>query len=146
MIGFPGSGKSSVSKYIRDNHDYIIINQDTLKTRAKCIKEATKEMKNKNSIIIDATNPAKDKRQEWITLAKDYGYTIRFIHMQTSIEQSKHNNVYRSLTTNVEQIPDMGYNMYKSKYKAPSLDDGIEEIIEQEQAYPDDSNYFMYLM
>jgi bifunctional polynucleotide phosphatase/kinase len=145
MCGFPGSGKSYVSKYIKDKHQYEIINQDTLKTKAKCKKEAENQIKQNKSIIIDATNPGKETRKEWIDLAKSYGYTVRVIKMNTTIEHAKHNNIYRSLTTTTEQIPDMAYNMYKSKYNEPELAEGIEEIIKQDQTYPDNPKYFMYL-
>ena len=125
MNGFPGSGKSYVSNYLKEKYGYEIINQDTLKTKAKCKKEAEKFMKNKTCLIIDATNPSKETRKEWIDLAKS--------------------NVYRSFTKNIEQIPDIGFNIYKSKYQKPDISEGIEEILEVEQTYPDNDKYFIYL-
>lgn len=145
MNGYPGSGKSVVSSYIKDKYGYEIINQDTLKTKAKCKKEAEKLIKMNKCIIIDATNPSKETRKEWIDLSKSNGFTVRLISMTTSIEQAKHNNIYRSFTKNIVPVPDIGYNIYKSKYQKPDLDEGIEEILEVEQTYPDDDKYFMYL-
>lgn len=145
MNGYPGSGKSFVSEYIKNKYEYEIINQDTFKTKAKCKKEAEKIMKNKKCLIIDATNPSKETRKEWIDLAKLHGFTIRSIIMTTSIDQAKHNNVYRSITKNMDQVPDIGYNMYKSKYQKPEISEGFEEILEVEQTYPNDDKYFLYL-
>jgi bifunctional polynucleotide phosphatase/kinase len=150
MVGYPGSGKSYISNQIKIKHGYEIINQDTLKTKERCIKEAVKLMKNGNQIIIDSTNPSKEKRKEWIDLAKDNGYSVRIILMKTRIEQSKHNNIYRSLINNEDReiVPDIAYNMYKSKFEKPELSEGIEEIkeiIEQTQNFPDDVKYWQYL-
>jgi bifunctional polynucleotide phosphatase/kinase len=145
MVGFPGSGKSYISNEIKNKFGYEIINQDTLKTKAKCIKEAEKQMKNKKCIIIDSTNPGKEKRKEWIDLAKNNGYSVRVILMKTTIEQSKHNNIYRAIMNKVEQVPDIVYNMYKSKYEKPELNEGIDEILEQEQCFPKNPEYYMYL-
>jgi bifunctional polynucleotide phosphatase/kinase len=148
MVGYQGSGKSYFSNQIKEKYGYVVINQDTLKTKSKCIKEAEKQINNKKSIIIDSTNPSKEKRKEWIDLAKQNDYNVRVIHMQTSIEQSKHNNIYRSLTSDIEQIPEIAYNMYKSKYEKPELEEDIDEIIEQKQILPDretNKKYYTYL-
>ena len=57
MIGPPGSGKSEfVKKYILPE-GYIHVNQDTCKTRAKCIAQATDVLGKKKSVVIDNTNP-----------------------------------------------------------------------------------------
>lgn len=45
MVGFPASGKSYCSKVLHNKHNYHIINQDTLKTKAKCIKLCKELMK-----------------------------------------------------------------------------------------------------
>jgi bifunctional polynucleotide phosphatase/kinase len=147
MVGYPGSGKSYISNQIKEKYNYEIINQDTLKSKAKCIKEATKFIKNGNSIIIDSTNPSKEKRKEWINLAKDNKYSVRIIEMQTNIEQCKHNNIYRSLINNEDRdvVPDIVYNLYKSKFEKPDLLEGIDEIIKQKQGFPKDEKYWKYL-
>jgi bifunctional polynucleotide phosphatase/kinase len=151
MVGFPGSGKSHISNLIKTKYEYENINQDILKTKARCIKEATKLIKSNKSIIIDSTNPSKEKRKEWIDLAKDNGYSSRVIMMQTNIEKSKHNNIYRSLIKKKdkeeyrETVPDIAYNMYKSKFEKPELSEGIDEIILQDQGIPKDEKYWQYL-
>lgn len=147
MVGYPASGKSYVSNQIKIKYGYEIINQDTLKTKTKCVKEAIKLMKNNNSLIIDSTNPSREKRKEWINLAKEYGYNVRVILMKTNIEQSKHNNIYRSLIKDENRciVPDIAYNMYKSKFEKPELSEGLCDILLQEQGYPKDKKYFQYL-
>ena len=144
MVGFPASGKSTISRNLAQNFKYAIINQDTMKTVAKCKKEATDKMRSDICIVIDATNPSKEKRKEWIDLAKSYMYTVRVIQMTTSMDRAKHNNCYRALNGG-SQIPDIAYNVYKSKFEEPDLSEGVVEIIKQKPGYPDDENYYRYL-
>ena len=146
MVGYAGSGKSYISKLLQKKYKYVIINQDTLKTKSKCIKETEKILiENKNSLVIDSTNPSKESRQIFIELAKKYNYYVRIIEMTTTLEQSKHNNFYRALTQNIEHVPDIAYNIYKSKYEKPELTEGVNEIMLQDVGYPDDVNYYQYL-
>lgn len=145
MMGFPGSGKSTFSKMLNEKYNYIIINQDTLKTKAKCKKETIKQLENNKCVIIDATNPSKSTRGEWIDIAKNYNYKIRIVKIDEDIETAKHKNIYRSLTTNTKRVPDIGYNMYKSKYDEPSLEEGVEEILLIPGNPPNDPKYYMYL-
>lgn len=144
MVGYPGSGKSTIAKFLQDTYNYHIINQDTLKSKSKCVKECIDFIKNKKSIIIDSTNPSKEKRKQWIDIAKNNNYTTRIIKMTTSMEHSKHNNMYRSIVNNIDCIPDIAYNIYKLKYEEPELLEGIVEIIEQNPGYPDDLKYYKY--
>jgi bifunctional polynucleotide phosphatase/kinase len=147
MMGFPGSGKSYVSKYIEDTFGYVIINQDILKTKAKCKKSAIENMKFKKGIIIDATNSNNAIKQEWIDIAIIYKYSVVIIEMITTIEISKHNNFYRSFYFNKPLIPDIAYNIYKSKYEEPNFNDlvNVSKIIKIELDCPNDSRYFMYM-
>jgi bifunctional polynucleotide phosphatase/kinase len=84
MVGYPGSGKSTITQYINNNYDYTIINQDTCKTKKKCIKECINAIKNNKSIIIDNTNPDIKSRQEYINMAKTHNYNVRAIYMTTN--------------------------------------------------------------
>lgn len=146
MVGYQGSGKSFVSQFISEKYDYDIINRDTEKTEAKCIKKTKDLLKQKKNIIIDNTNPSKEKRKIWIDLAKENGYSVKLLHMNTDINLAKHNNIYRSLTKDIDLIPDIAYNMYKSKYEKPTSEEGFEDIIYIEPSYPNDENYYKYLV
>ena len=145
MVGFPGSGKSSFSKRVQDECDYVVINQDTLKTKPKCIKATIKEMKEGNCVIIDATNPSKSGRKEWIELAKEVGFSVRIIKVDDSIEMSKHKNIYRAIAGGTKPVPDIAYNIYKSKYEEPEVSEGVKEVLKIKGGHPDDSRYYVYL-
>jgi bifunctional polynucleotide phosphatase/kinase len=147
MVGMQGSGKSHISKYISDNYNYEIVNRDTEKTMPKCVKKAMLLSEANKNLIIDNTNPSKEARKTWIDIAKQHNYNVRILHMNTDIELCKHNNIYRSITKNIDIVPDIAYNMYKSKYEKPdAIDECVNDIINIEPSYPEDSNYFNYFM
>jgi len=144
MVGAPGSGKSYMAKYIENKFGYTIINQDILKSKGKCIKVATQCIKNNLSFIIDSTNPSIDNRIKWITLAQNNKYNICVIEMITPIEISIHNNYYRNYISNINIVPNIVYNIYKSKYTKPSIEEGFYDIIHYDFGTPNDPKYYFY--
>jgi len=115
MIGYPGSGKSSIANNYLKPNDYIIINQDSLKTKKKCLETIEKNMILNKNIVIDNMNYTKEKRKEFIDIAKKYNYSLRAIFLETSYELSKHNMLYRYYISNanIQRIPDLVYNQIK---------------------------------
>lgn len=145
MTGLPGSGKSHISKELCTKYGYVVINQDTLKTKEKCISTALSAMRLNKSVVIDSTNPGITERGVWITLAQDNDYLVRSIELTTSKELSIHNNHYRNLVDNKPIVPTIAYNMYKSKYSKPKINEGFAELIKATPGTPKDYRYFYYL-
>ena len=145
MIGYPASGKSYISSLLEKYH-FIRINQDMLKTKKKCLDKTIDCLKKDLNCIIDNTNPTKDKRKEYIDLAKQYNYDVYCINMTTSYELSQHNNIYRYLTTNTDLIPTIVYNKFRKDYEEPSCDEGIKEIIHTTCGFINLPDYEMYLL
>lgn len=129
MVGFPGSGKSYIASQIAQKYNYIVINQDKLKTLTKCSIELKKSINDNKSIIIDATNPSKKSRKYWIDKAIKNNYTVRIIKMTTSESMSLHNNAYRCFFNNVKHVPLIAFNIYKSKYEEPTISENVKEIL-----------------
>jgi bifunctional polynucleotide phosphatase/kinase len=154
MVGLQGSGKSTFAKnianktYILDNNNfnYCIVNQDELKTMPKCLKFADLQIKKNHSLIIDMTNPSIEKRKIWIDFAKEHNYTCRIAIMKTSLELSKHNNMYRSLVNKTEHIPDIAYNIYKKNFIYPTKEENVDDVLEIDHGFPNDDNYYLYLI
>lgn len=129
MVGCPGSGKSKFARKYYKSYDYI--NQDTLKTRTKCLKEALNSIQESKSVIIDNTNPTSDLRKDYIDLAKKYKYKIKCYIMNFDKDLGKHMNCYRfkrGRGIKHKLIPDIVYNVYFKRYEEPTLDEGIDEI------------------
>jgi bifunctional polynucleotide phosphatase/kinase len=55
MVGYPGSGKSTIVKTMLETNNYVRIDGDLLKTPERMIREAEKHIAT-NSVVFDATN------------------------------------------------------------------------------------------
>ena len=141
MYGYPASGKSCISYYITKNYNYVVINQDTLKTKSKCKKVCIEYMQKNKNIIIDATNKDIAIRKEWIDIALKHDYYITSIIVDTSKDVSKHNNHYRHYNFNIKLVPNVVYNL---NYEEPTTSEKIDRIITTTNFTPIDLNYFMF--
>jgi bifunctional polynucleotide phosphatase/kinase len=145
MVGYPGSGKSYIAKKLKIDFDYEVINQDTLKTKAKCVSTAKKAMVEGKSLVIDRTNSSINDRAEWVDLAKKNNYTSRIIYMTTSKDISMHNNHYRNLVYNTNVVPKIVYNKFGSSFETPNIKEGVKEVMELGFGTPNNCKYFLYM-
>jgi len=131
MVGLPGSGKSEfVNQYILP-HDYVHINQDTCKTKAKCLKLTEQAMKDDSSIVIDNVNLDTVTRAEYVSLGQKYSYEhIRCIVMDTDVELAKHLNNVRHVYSDgtIPKIHYITYRTMQKKYEAPSKKESFDKI------------------
>lgn len=69
FVGSPGAGKSTFwSNYLKD---YVRVNNDTLKTKEKCMKVARQALKEGKSCVIDNTNPDPATRARYTSIAEE---------------------------------------------------------------------------
>lgn len=122
MVGYPGSGKSTIATKICESNNCIYISGDIYKTLPK-IKQQIKHYSSTNkSILIDATNSSAKKRLEYISLVKEYEYKIRCIHVSTSREESFKRNKLRD---DKKQVPQIAYSVYDKYYDEPNENEGF---------------------
>jgi bifunctional polynucleotide phosphatase/kinase len=132
LIGPPASGKSTfVNHYLSS---FTRINRDTLKTKAKCIKETKLALMRGESVVIDNTNPDVASRKEYIDIVKKLNLKINIIVIVIVVDKPlvMHLNELRVKMTKGEtkKIPSVCYNIYYKKYSQPTLDEGITSIIQ----------------
>jgi len=129
-IGLPGSGKSQYAKQYILPENYIHINQDTLKTKAKCLKVFESSLISGKSIVVDNVNINKEQRKVYLDLAKKYNVQCRCIHFTTSREICVHNAYYRNFISDgtVKPIPTIAFNIINKKYEEPELSEGFYKI------------------
>lgn len=97
FCGYPASGKSSfASKHILSTGQYEYVNQDTLKTKDKCLKAVDEGLKNKKAVVVDNTNPDVAARAPYIALAKKYNVPVRCFLFQADKDLATHNNYFRA--------------------------------------------------
>lgn len=130
MVGMPGSGKSYFVKTHLLPHGYVHINQDTLKTKVKCLEAAKNTLSKEKSLVIDNTNPGVFERMEYTTMALDRGYNIRAIVMSTNQDLANHLNNVRHVYSegSIPMIPDIVYNIFKRNYVKPQTSEHFDLI------------------
>jgi bifunctional polynucleotide phosphatase/kinase len=126
MVGYPGSGKSTVAHDVFRAKGYEVIDGDTLKTTSKMINVAKKVVSTGVSVVFDATNPTIAKRAEYIAFANAAGLPVRCIHVATSMEEA----VARNNTRPKEKgIPMIAYYTYRKRFEQPTNQEGCEVIV-----------------
>ena len=155
FCGPPGAGKSTFYwKYLKPL-GYERVNQDMLKSRAKCFKAAGDALSEGDSVaigkcrtqlrsawhlltrVIDNTNPDADGRSEWVELAKKHQVPIRCVWFKTPLELCRHNDVVRALNKPLNPearaaLPQLAFNGFASRFKEPKAAEGFQDVVEIE--------------
>lgn len=131
-VGLPAAGKSTFTKEHMVPNGYVSANRDTVGSWQKCVAMCEQSLKSGKSVFIDNTNPDVESRRRYVEVAKKAGVPVRCFMFTATIEMAKHNNTFREMTytgQGHQPVNDMVFNSYKSKYVAPSLDEGFTEIV-----------------
>lgn len=126
MMGYPGSGKSTVAKNICKNERYVYIEGDVYKSSAKMIKASLEHISRKKSIVFDATHSSSKKRKEYVDLAKKYDYKVVCIHASTPLDVAYKRNKLRNYE---KYVPKIAYSVYAKNFEEPDETEGFEVII-----------------
>ncbi|KAG8770396.1 hypothetical protein FRC12_004293 [Ceratobasidium sp. 428] len=102
FVGYPGCGKSTLFKRHFGPAGYAHVNQDILKTKPKCLKEAERVLSEGGKCVVDNTNRDKNARGEFLAIAKKLKISARCIYFDQEIELAWHNNIYRACHAPVE--------------------------------------------
>jgi bifunctional polynucleotide phosphatase/kinase len=124
LVAPPASGKSSFAERYFVPHGYNRINQDTLKTKDKCVRTAKEALAAGKSIVIDNTNPSAETRALYVAIARGCPrgpVPVRCIVLDTDVDLARHLNKVRELQTRGahRHVPDIAYNLYKRDYVEP---------------------------
>jgi bifunctional polynucleotide phosphatase/kinase len=122
MMGYPGSGKSTIAKNICKNECFIYIEGDLYKSSTKMIKASLGHIENNKSIVFDATNSSSKKRKEYIELGKKYNYKVVCVHVSTPLEMAYKRNKLRNYE---KYVPKIAYSVYSKNYEQPNESEGF---------------------
>jgi len=118
FVGMPGSGKSSYyNKYLTD---HINIEQDKLVTRQKVLKQLNTSLKTGKSIVINATNPSQEDREEFYRKALEHNYKIKVLYF---IINGTGFNKLRD-----KPVPTIVYHKYFKKLDPPTIENTPGEL------------------
>jgi bifunctional polynucleotide phosphatase/kinase len=126
MVGFPGSGKSTIAKAICANDQFIHIEGDVFKTAPKMLKASLPHIQEGKSIVFDATNSSSKKRALYIDFAKKYSYKSVCIHVSCEQSVSYKRNLLRGPD---KLVPKIAYSVYAKHFNQPTSEEGFEVII-----------------
>ena len=126
MVGYPGSGKSTIAKTLEDV-GYCIVDGDTYKTAPKMIAKAKQHLT--ESIVFDSTAGTKKKRATFIQFARDQHIPVRVVWVSSSIEQSMDQNKQRAADGVKNKVPDIVFYVFRKKFEEPTDDEGCTIIV-----------------
>lgn len=133
MIGYPGSGKSTLSSMLNNAFEQtVIINRDILKTISKCTKQTEEALSQGYNVIIDNTNPTRKDREKFIEIAKKKKIKhIIAINIDFDRDTALYLCNYRFHITRGTHtvIPSVAHNVYRSRYEPPLLEEGFNDVI-----------------
>lgn len=126
MVGYPGSGKSSfAAKTFGTNDRYVIIEGDVMKTVPKMLAAGRKALQLGKSVVFDATNGTKNKREKYVTIANEFKASVRCIHVDTTMEEAVARNNARPVA---KGVPKIAYYTYRKHFEQPTPDEGCTVI------------------
>jgi bifunctional polynucleotide phosphatase/kinase len=125
MVGYPGSGKSTIAKEICKNNNYSCVPGDIYKSSSKMIKKSLEYISQGKSVVFDATNSSIVKRRDYILHGQKFNYKIKCVHVSTSLDVSYERNKMREESA---QIPRIAYAVYKKYYDPPTESEGFALI------------------
>jgi len=130
LVGYPGSGKSHFSSQHAAQSKYDVINRDLVGSWQKCVALMERSLDKGQSVLIDNTNPDRESRSRFLKICAARRIPCRCFYMKSSLSHAQHNNKFRELTDEKHTpIPRMVFNVYKSKYQEPSVDEGFAQLV-----------------
>ncbi|CAH8591210.1 unnamed protein product [Schistosoma intercalatum] len=130
MVGPPASGKSHFCSRVLAPLGYEVISRDNVGTWQKCVQAVEQSISKGLPVVVDNTNMDLESRTRYIKIAKVWDIPVKCFIMETSMEHAQHNERFRALTNSSHKpISQMVFNMMKSKYEKPTMEEGYQEII-----------------
>lgn len=124
MMGIQGSGKSTFyRKFLAP--EYIHVNLDTLKTRHRESVLFNESVANGVNIAVDNTNPTKEDRARYISVAKESGYRIVGYFMESKLQVCVERNDKRE---GKARVPVKAIAATSNRLQIPSYDEGFDEL------------------
>jgi bifunctional polynucleotide phosphatase/kinase len=121
MVGSPASGKSYYSQEL-ETKGFVRINKDTMKTDKVIETAFNNGIKEGQNIVIDNTNPTKEARAKWITVAKKASYHVTIVWMNFPISVVEYLDNYRIAKYKNQDyhVPIVAMRVYYKKLEEPT--------------------------
>ena len=120
LVGNPGSGKSTTAALLSAN-GYASCSGDILKSVPRLNGCVVQNLKAGRSVVIDCTNPSREKRASYVKLASEHGAQVR---MLWHVRDGRSWNQLRS-----KPVPDVAYGVYSKHFDRPAASEAPLETI-----------------
>lgn len=142
VVGFPGSGKSTVTKDLIKN-GAVPLNRDTIGgTIAGLLPRMEALLKDGKDVVLDNLYASVETRKPFIELAKKYNADISCTLMSTSIEEAQFNVVQRAINLTGKfptpeaikaakhdnVFPPLVLFKYKKEFQKPTVEEGFSKV------------------
>ncbi|KAK8158675.1 polynucleotide kinase 3 phosphatase-domain-containing protein [Phyllosticta citrichinensis] len=137
LCGSPGAGKSTFFWRHLKPLGYERVNQDTLKTRDRCLKVAAEHLAEGVSVAVDNTNADAETRAHWVKLAQKHKVPIRCVLLTAPAKLCEHNDAVRALSASEQlnpehrsMLPKLAFSSFASRFRAPRLHEGFQDVLD----------------
>ncbi len=130
IVGPPGSSKTTFCERTLIPLGYVWVNNDTLKSKEKCLKVAREGIQAGKSVVIDNTNPTAEARAPYIALAKGSGIPVRALVFEAAVNKDLawHLHAVR-VSAGGRSVPSVAFHSFWSKYEQPEEKEGFQAVL-----------------
>lgn len=127
MCGVPGSGKTTYSKQIAEEHDLIRFSFDEMRCFGleSFMRPALEALREGKSVILDTTNLRINVRAKILQAVADIPCRKVAVYMDTPLEECIRRNANREC-----RLPDFVIESAHRSLQPPTLDEGWDEVKE----------------
>lgn len=130
LVGAPGAGKSKLST-TKFSH-CTRVNQDTLKTKPKCVEACRAALSAGKSVVIDNQNKSAADRKAYLNIAKEFKSEAFAIYLDVPKDFCFHLNTFRMLDTGCAEhkprVPSMVIHSFYKYVEPPTEQEGFSEV------------------
>jgi len=124
FVGAQASGKSSFFKQ-RFGDSHVRINLDMLRTRHRESIMIKASFEARQRFVVDNTNPNRQDRLRYFTLAKSFRFRAIGYYFQSSIQDCIDRNKGRAVAA---RVPERAIVSTIQKLEVPRLNEGFDEL------------------
>jgi bifunctional polynucleotide phosphatase/kinase len=132
MVGCPASGKSHyVARHLLPIDFWRVSGDDLGGDWRRCVRVATEALSRGFNVVIDNTNPTVATRRRYVAIARSVaGAVARCFVMTTSLDQARHNERFRRVTTLCRRVPDAAFTTFAARYREPdAVAEGFADVV-----------------
>ena len=126
FIGAPAAGKSSFYR-VRFFDTHVRINLDMLRTRHRERILIQACLQARQPVVIDNTNPTQERRKQYVSLAKQHGFTVVGYYFQSVAVDCLARNRSRDRGP-LPSVPDVAIRGTIARLERPSFGEGFDTL------------------